>query len=141
MQKALFLLLIFFLTSTCKRSDKNVSDKTLISSNKDDSLLNKKASWVDSLIVKYINHTDNELIKIARKDTVPIEWLLDSVENTDTAKYLLFNIGHDVKDSADKNKRFVTDGWVYIDSLTQRLYEYNLATDNLIEWKNKSSIK
>jgi hypothetical protein len=29
----------------------------------------------------------------------------------------------------------VTDGWVYIDSLTRKIYEYDLPNDSLIKWE------
>jgi hypothetical protein len=44
-------------------------------------------------------------------------------------------IRHDITDERNTNKRFVADGWVYIDSLTRKIYEYDLTNDSLIEWK------
>jgi hypothetical protein len=93
------------------------------------------ALWYDSLVLNYITKTDDELIKMARKDTIPEEWLLDDIKDTDTAKYYVFHIGHDVEDSGGLNKRFVTDGWVYIDSLTRKIYGLNVQSDSLVEWK------
>jgi hypothetical protein len=95
----------------------------------------KRTFWYDSLVLNYINNTDDELIKMARKDNIPEDWLLDIIKNTDTAKYYIFHLGHDVEDSGGSNKHFVTDGWVYIDSLTRKMYELNVQTDHLIEWK------
>jgi len=60
---------------------------------------------------------------------------LDDVNVTDTAKYFIFHLGHDVADKGGKNKRFVTDAWIYIDSLKRKIYEYDLPNDTLIEWK------
>jgi hypothetical protein len=37
-------------------------------------------------------------------------------------------------DSGDKNKRVITDSWVYIDSLAKKLYEYDLPNGRLIKW-------
>ncbi len=95
----------------------------------------ERVPWYDSLVLNYITNTNDELIKKARKDTIPEEWLLDDIKGTDSAKYYVFHKGHDVEDSGSSNKRFVTDGWVYIDSLTRKIYELNVQSDSLVEWK------
>ena len=64
------------------------------------------------------------------------EWIFDRTEKTDTANYLIYQIGHDVSDKGNTNPRFVTDQWIYIDSLKNKLYEYDLPNDSLIEWVN-----
>ena len=91
-------------------------------------------NWTDPLMINYINHSDNELIRMARKDKISEEWLFDQMIKTDTAKYFVFQIGHDVMDAGETNKRFITDAWVYIDSLTNTIYEYDLPNDRLIRW-------
>ena len=90
---------------------------------------------MDSLILKYIRHTNNPLIRLALKHTISEEWLLDKIENTDSAKFFIYHIGHDIEDSQGTNRRFVTDAWLYIDSLKRKIYEYDLPNDRLIEWK------
>lgn len=46
----------------------------------------------------------------------------------------MYRIGHSL---ADKDgKRFVTDGWVYIDTVAKQLYEYDVAEDELKLYKN-----
>ena len=72
------------------------------------------------------------MIKLSLKSKVSEEWLFDQTINTDSAKFLVFQIGHDESDKGEKNKRFVTDQWIYIDSVTKRLYEYDAANDSLI---------
>ncbi|MGG9964092.1 hypothetical protein [Ferruginibacter sp. SUN106] len=89
-------------------------------------------TWTDSLIENYINNSNNALIKLSLKSKVSEEWLFDQTINTDSAKFLVFQIGHDESDKGEKNKRFVTDQWIYIDSVTKRLYEYDAANDSLI---------
>jgi len=88
----------------------------------------KRITWVDSLVMKYISQTDDDLVKLAVKDTIPEEWSLDRMETTDTANCFVFQIGHSFE------HRFVTDKWVYIDSLTRNIFEYDLANDSLIRW-------
>jgi len=90
-------------------------------------------NWADSLIKNYINHTDNKLITLTLKNKVSEVWLFDQIIKSDTAKYFVFQIGHDVIDSNERNKRFITDSWVYIDSLTKTIYEYDLPNDSLIK--------
>ena len=90
--------------------------------------------WTDSLIKNYIFHTKNELIRLANKNKISEEWLFDQMVNTDTAKYYTFQIGHDVTDEGGNNKRFVTDQWIFINSLTRRLCEYDIANDSLVQW-------
>jgi len=137
MQKSILILTLGLLTLSCgQTAQKPTNNVDPIATNSSNNLPGKNINWYDELMVNYINKSDNELIKLSRKDTeIRIEWLLDRVENTDTAKYLIFHIGHAVADEGNTNMRFVTDGWVYIDSLTRRFYEYDLPNDSLIEWK------
>jgi hypothetical protein len=86
-------------------------------------------SWCDTLIMQYIKHTHNEMIEVERADTsINIGWILDSRDSS----YFNFQLGHDVTDSGGTDPRFVTDGWVSIDSLTRKIYEYDVAGDSLI---------
>ncbi len=122
-------------TFGCGQSDKKISNNQDTSStNSGNNHSDKKFNWYDTLIINYIKKSDN--LNYSRHDpAIRIEWLLDRVENTDTAKYIIFHIGHVAVDEGDINMRFVTDGWIYIDSLTKRFYEYDLPNDRLIEWK------
>lgn len=91
-------------------------------------------SWTDSLLEYYINHSNSPLIKQSLQNEISEEWLFDQVINMDSAKYFVFQIGHDESDKGNANKRFVTDQWIYIDSLTKCLYEYDLVNDSLSRW-------
>ena len=92
-------------------------------------------SWADPLILNYIKKSNNELINLALKNKINEEWILDRVETNKNEKYFIFKIGHDVSDEGNTNLRFVTDSWLYIDSLSQNIYEYDLPKDKLILWK------
>lgn len=147
--KSQFILTFAILFCSCGQSSQS-------NSNAQDNLTNSKAkqslnqdtiknnqglktsdttnTWTDSLIKNYIFHTKSELVRLANKNKISEDWLFDQVVNTDTAKYYTFQIGHDVTDEGGTNKRFVTDQWIYIDSLTRRLYEYDIANDSLVRW-------
>ena len=91
----------------------------------------KKNTDFETLIVKYIRNSKNELVALSRDQE---EWIFDRTEKTDTANYLIYQIGHDVTDKGNTNSRFITDQWIYIDSLKSKLYEYDLPNDSLVEW-------
>lgn len=135
-RNSICLFTIVILTLGCSlmgnKTTKEKSSEPEISKESDSA---KTTNFYDTLVLNYIQNTNNELIKLAVKDKLKEEWLLDRIENTDTAKYFIFQIGHDVVDEGNTNPRFVTDGWIYIDSLTRKIYEYDLPNDSLIEWK------
>jgi len=91
--------------------------------------------WMAVLLKNYITHSGKELIRLAIKNKAREEWLFDQLIATDTAKYYVFHIGHDMAEKDSTDLRFITDQWVYIDSLTRKLYEYDLPNERLTEWK------
>jgi hypothetical protein len=92
--------------------------------------------WYDQLLKNYINKSENQLIQSSRLNTaIRTEWLLDRIEKTDNEKFFVFQIGHDVLDEDNTNLRFTTDGWIYLDSLSKTIYEYDLPNDTLIKWQ------
>lgn len=91
------------------------------------SMETKAPDWVDKLIVDYIEHSENELIRIVKTDSsVHLSWIFDRVEKTDTATYLIYRLGHSFE------HRYVTEAWLYIDSNTKTLHEYDIANDKLL---------
>jgi len=120
MQKVIIPLFLGFLALNCKESKRPDVKIDIVS--------NEKITWFDSLVLKYINQTDDTLLKLARNDTIPVDWMLDGIENTDTAKYFVFQIGHYFEHN------FIADKWIYIDSITRYIYEYDLPKDSLIRW-------
>jgi hypothetical protein len=92
--------------------------------------------WCDDLIEDYIARSTDELMVLERKDTsVHFGWYFDRVETTGDKKFMIFHLGHDVSDEGNTNVRFVTNGWLYIDSLARKLYVYDFATDTIVLWK------
>lgn len=148
MNKILRTLLLLVLASGCGHSNMKTPSNSV---SKDDSLdLHSGISvirqpevgkveiknWTDSAIQYYVTHSDNELIKSALQSKLTESWLFDQLISSDTANYLVYQVGHDVSDAGGRNKRFVTDQWIYIDSLTKRLYEYDVEKDSLSRWQN-----
>lgn len=138
-----FLILIPFLScnkhlktipvNTEQKMD-SVSVNTELSSKKTELAV---ANWYDDLIVNYIKNSENELIKLSLAHNQRIEWLLDRKEKTDSTNYYIFTIGQEVSEEDGSNKRFSTNGWIYIDSISKTIYEYDLPNDTLIAWKNR----
>lgn len=91
-------------------------------------------NWYDPIVSHYIQQSDRELIKAHRKNGDHIEWLLDSTQKTDSTNYYIFNIGQTVTDECQTNPRFSSDGWIYVDSLSKKVYEYDLPNDRLVLW-------
>jgi hypothetical protein len=91
--------------------------------------------WHNVLIENYIRNADNELLKLTRSNSsLKIEWLREDDVVTDTARYLVFHIGHEVSDKGGDNPRFITDAWIYINSSTRKIYEYDIDEESLGEW-------
>ena len=136
----LIILTCTILLIACGQAENNVSNNKGFSPLNPDTIHTvKTVNWYESLLIDYIQHSNNELIKLSQKDTASkIEWVFDRIEKTDTATYMIFRIGTDVADDDSTNIRFMTDSWVYIDSLTRKLYEYDFQTDKLVQWKNNN---
>ncbi|EAZ94625.1 hypothetical protein FBBAL38_12605 [Flavobacteria bacterium BAL38] len=135
LNKNIILVSVLFIFLSCnnktKLEDKSVDKKI------DSSLVLNSQNWYDSLVYDYINNSENELIKLALKDNVKVEWILDQIEKTDSKNYYIFNIGQSVSDIDGTNTRFSSNGWIYIDSISKIVYEYDLPNDSLIVWNKK----
>lgn len=92
--------------------------------------------WANSLVMAYVKTCDDPLIQYAVKDS-SISWLVDRIEETDTATFMIFHLGHHMEDEDHSNPRFATDGWLYIDTLSKKVYQYDLPNDSLIRWYGK----
>ncbi len=97
----------------------------------------QKSHWSAPLIQEYINSSDNVFMTQARKYSLDTEWLFDQVMNSDSdsTPYYVFQIGRTVMDSPQINARYVTDVWLYIDTVSRQVYEYDLPADSLIPWR------
>jgi len=89
--------------------------------------------WTDSLLKAYLKNSHNQLVAMSVADTsINEEWMFDSIRQRGKSKYFVYNVGHDHKD--DQVAVFASDSWVYIDTVTRKLYE-TLPDENLKEWK------
>jgi hypothetical protein len=91
--------------------------------------------WVDTLLIAYVKHTKNESVSHAMAHHLKEEWILDDRKKTDSASYWVFNVGHNVSEPDGTEKRYISDSWVYVDSLKRKLYEYGPDSGKLVEWK------
>jgi hypothetical protein len=144
-KKNTILLLATITILSCKDTTKSQNDdakKHFDSLSKNNKLIKFEVKsyneiWYDNLIANYIKNSENKLIKSHIKNKDNMEWLLDRTEKTDSTNYFIFNIGQEVSEKDGSELRFSSDGWIYIDSLTKKIYEYDLPNDSLILWKNK----
>ena len=89
-------------------------------------------SWFDSIMVTYNHTTSNALVRNAIKDTsIKEEWNFDQVVKTDTANYIVYQVGHDVSDK--DGVRFITDCSIYVDTVKRKIYEYQ-PNGKLLLW-------
>lgn len=145
MKKKVLLFLISVSIFSCNQTnkdEKNSDDKPIDSLTVNNKSVETESetetkNWYDDILADYVKKSDNQLIKLALKNKENVEWLLDRTEKTDSTNYYIFNIGQDVTDENGTNPRFSSDGWIYIDSLSKKVYEYDLPNDRLIVWKKK----
>ncbi len=131
-----FITSLIFVTAQFKNSQKTVSANYVISNNsisktslsKQDTVPSSKLTWVDSSIIDYIKNSNDELLKLNRNSHIPEQWMLDT-RYWRGKKYIVAEIGHDNK------YRFVPDSWVYLDSLSRKIFVYDTINDTLIKWE------
>ncbi len=128
-------------TGSTQNSDSvgmTISDQKLLVSTPKEVVLTSGGQtprWLAEVVMKYIRGTDNELIRSEGADSE--SWIIDKVEINDTGKYIFIQIGHSVAEEDGRNKRFVTDQWIGVDSATRTIYEYDVARDTTIVWNKK----
>ncbi len=139
------LVLVFVCFLSCKKDEtKSFSDDLQTVVNQKDTLKIKKEKpvnkitstyWQDDLIVDYAKKSKNPLIQSALKDKKGFQWIFDRIEKNDSTQFYIYNIGIDVTDEDGSSLRFSSCGWVYLDSVKRKLYEYDLPNEQLIEWR------
>lgn len=88
----------------------------------------------DFMLMSYIAFSENALIKADRKNNIQEEWVFDQALKTDTAEYLVYQIGHDAAEASGENQHFVTTQWVYLDTAKKQLFEYDATDECLNKW-------
>ncbi|GAA0549915.1 hypothetical protein [Chitinophaga japonensis] len=94
-----------------------------------DSALYAHLQWANALIHTFVKYSDNPMVQYALQDHT-LEWRWDRLQTTDTAAYLVVQLTHTIDD--EDGRRAVTDGWIYVDTLTRVVYEYDLPNDSLL---------
>jgi hypothetical protein len=131
-----FFLLLCLLSCYQREQKTNKAEQDIVKTNPVVKQFRPKNELIsiDSLIWAYIKHSDNALVAQSRIDlSVHEEALFDQEIKTDSANYLVYNIGHDLRD--DDAQRFVSDSWIYVDTLKRRIFEYT-PDEKLVEWKH-----
>ena len=123
MKYIFYLLAGFFLTSCSESTEKKV-DKLKVDT------IPEVAQWADKYIIKYMESNKDRLTKV---DGFPVTYVKETTKR-DERKYAMVKIGHSFE------QRYITDQWIFIDSLTKEIYELDLENDSLILWKELSSI-
>ena len=108
---------------------------TLETKSKSTERRNLSIDWQDELIVDYAKKSKNPLIQYAIKDEKGFQWILDRTEKNDSTQFYIYKIGVDVTDEDGSSLRFSSCGWVYLDNVKRKLYEYDLPNEQLIEWR------
>jgi hypothetical protein len=139
------LVLVFISFLSCKKDEtKSVASDLQTEINQKDTLETKPKSaekrilstdWQDSLIVDYVKNSKKDLIKMHFKNNDKLEWILDRTQKNDSTQFYIYNIGVDVAEEDGSEPRFSSCGWVYLDSVKRKLYEYDLPNDTIVEWK------
>ena len=76
-----------------------------------------------------------ELIVSALKSKDNLDWQFDQTIKNDSTQFYIYKIGVHVTEEDGSNPRFSSCGWVYLDSVKRKLYEYDLPNDTIVEWK------
>lgn len=58
------------------------------------------------------------------------------MEKSDSTNYYVYQIGHSVSEPDGTESRWIINQWIYIDSVTHILYEYDLVNDEIIKYNN-----
>lgn len=84
----------------------------------------EEAIWADSAILRYLRGNRERLTEV---DGIPVTYMKDRTER-DGRTYAAVKIGHSFEG------HYTADQWIYVDSQTQAIYEYDLGNDILLPW-------
>lgn len=135
MKRIVSFIIVLLVISCGKSAEQKPENKTIVTKTPKTVVLHKTKEWYTNSIENYTAHSQKELLVNDRKSG-KIDWVLDDTEVNDSANYYIFKIGHTETEDDGSSPRFTASGWIYIDSLTQKIYEYDLPNDQLILWKN-----
>ena len=98
------------------------------STNKQEEIVEESLSYdnIDGIIHRYL---DANKIRLTEVDGYPVTYIRDNIQSIKGEQYIVVQIGHSFE------HRYVTDQFIYIDSLNKKLYEYDLPNDSLVLWQ------
>ena len=85
------------------------------------------ALWANDYILEYL---EANIVRLTEVDSLPITYMKESTIRNQR-KYAVIKIGQNLE------HRFVTNQWIYIDSLTKEIFEHDLQSDSIMLWKKK----
>ena len=85
------------------------------------------ALWANDYILEYL---EANIVRLTEVDSLPITYMKESTIRNQR-KYAVIKIGQKLE------HRFVTNQWIYIDSLTKEIFEHDLQSDSIMLWKKK----
>ncbi len=135
--KQLLLFCLIYIITSCGHKERAgstiLSTKTVLNKSNNNQINVSAQSWFDSIKILYSKTTSNALVRNTVKDSsITEEWEFDDIVKTDTANYFAYKIGHDISDN--DGSRFVTDVWIYVDTVKRKLYQYQ-PDGKLREWQ------
>jgi hypothetical protein len=93
----------------------------------------------DFMLMSYIAFSENALMRADRRSNIQDEWVFDRTLKTDTADYLIYQIGHDAIEASGENQHFVTTQWIYLDTAKKLLFEYDSVNECLNKWPDEGN--
>ncbi len=110
-------------------TDSNTSQKdTSVTATKDSVNKELKIDWDEALIEKYL--TANAVRFYEKKQQRP-SYMKETTQRNGK-RYTAVRIGQ------SNEAQFVTTQWIYLDSVSKKIYEYDIAEDSLIAWPSES---
>ena len=120
--------------SSCVTNDTRKTDTTQDNHQNQPEQVNntipEMAVWADDFILDYLEHNSERLTEV---DGYPVSYIKDTITRQGR-KYVKVKIGHSFE------HRYFTDQWIFIDSLSKEIFEYDLQNDSLIPWSKFSRL-
>lgn len=127
MRIVIISLIVSSLSISCSDSTKihkeNAIKTKALNQNRD--TITEAASWADNLIIEYLEANREYLTEV---ESFPVTYFKET-QIRNNKVYAAARIGHFFE------HKYITDQWIFIDSITMAIYEYDLPNDSLIAWK------
>ena len=134
MKKIVFFISTLVYLLSCSNKTENRKEKKLdnpqVESVENIDTIPEVALWADEYIIKYLEVNKHNLTEV---EGYPVTYIKETTERNER-NYAMVKIGHSFE------HRYVTDQLIFIDSLTKEIYEFDLAKDSLILWKELPNI-